>query len=115
MKNVNIWPVYHEVLLTNEAKPAAPSQCHIHTCYGRLTFIEIQIVPPLHCRDVSKPVASQGLIRTRYRGKHRPHVCDLMTLDDCDPFSTGEVGFLRVEEEGGRTSCDKTLGETVND
>lgn len=41
-------------------------------------------------------------------------MCDLMALDNCDPFPTGEVGFLRVKEEGGGTSGDKTLGETVN-
>lgn len=76
------------------------------------TFVEIQIVPPLHGRDVTEPSAQ--LCRERcmkiafYYQKDVPHVGDFVALNGSNIFLRLLVRTFRIEQESVRTTCDQT-------
>ena len=53
------------------------------------TFVEIDIVPPLHCYDIAEP-----------------HVSNLMSLSRSNSLLSSQIQLFRVNQERARSSRD---------
>lgn len=76
------------------------------------TFVEIQIVPPLHGRDVTEPntqLHRERCIKTGfYYQDYVPHVGDFVALNGSNIFLGLLIRTVRIEQESARTTCDQT-------
>lgn len=56
------------------------------------TFVEIDIIPPLHSHDITEP-----------------HVSDLVSRNGSDPLLSSQVRLLRIDQESARSTGDQSL------
>ena len=74
------------------------------------TFVQVEIIPPLHSRDISKPAlhfkkGSFLLLPNR----HVPHMCDFMALGAGNILLGDNVCRGWVQEERLSSAGNKTL------
>jgi hypothetical protein len=97
--------------LTSVAKPKIHFNTIVKSRGVRLTFIQVQIVPPFHGCDITKPEWQfpQHILRTIETDL--PHVSNFVRLSDSDSFFCQHVCLLRVKQKGTSTSSDEALLE----
>lgn len=97
--------------LTRVAKPKIQFNTSIKNGSMRLTFIQIQIVPPFHGRNITKPECKFSGHVLQTIEMNLPHVSDFVRLEDSDSFLCSHVCLLGVKQEGASTSSDEALLE----
>jgi len=82
-----------------------------HRFRVRRTFVEIQVVPPFHRRDISKPTShrSDGLSLLLRQGFGAPHMCDFVALNSRNAFHRRNVGIFGIDKVISGPPGDQTL------
>ena len=70
------------------------------------TFVQIQVIPPLHSGDVAEPRTVFKDCQDLMNVSHVPHMRDLMALNDGNPLLSIEVTLFGVQKECACPACD---------
>ena len=57
------------------------------------TFVEIEIVPPLHSHNIAEP-----------------HMGNLVRLSGSNSLLSGQIRLCRIDQERARSTCNQALG-----